>query len=486
MKKINFNSGDSNSYNDGVRLKIAMDPDSVSTLIIGNNNGSGYLTYLTESDYIYSLERISFFKKTLRDVKSEYSDNAYYSTGVSWLPGSRASSFSSSKLINEDLRVPGASYWSGDYLITGTGDSIQPVFNKYINGNILFLEDVFGSGWSGSNLYEISDVYSEDGVMPFIDIERNSSGVGVFNIYSSDYAGSVFTIEVRGDISTDPDNDIRGEIETRRLYPIYTGLTSELNLINEWNSIFDINDNSNADSTFDTGEIRDEVYVKEITRYINKNWEGSMKDYLWKDAIENIGSQLTTDQSVKLKKVILLQLTRYGASDDIKKMVEYHNQESRLPASMRWHIGLGGKTKIGLNERSIKREYTFVSALNKALEIYKVYGLPLREAFAENIKSNKKLSVDTGTSYFESPRAVNGYYPLYKSRSMAEQRGDGNSEIYELNNTIYYMPKGLVENVTFFLGNYDPKILLYNNVIDEVEDEVINQTQNQSQETQGY
>ena len=75
MKKINFNSGDSNSYNDGVRLKIAMDPDSVSTLIIGNNNGSGYLTYLTESDYIYSLERISFFKKCSKSPVS-YSNSA--------------------------------------------------------------------------------------------------------------------------------------------------------------------------------------------------------------------------------------------------------------------------------------------------------------------------------------------------------------------------------------------------------------------------
>ena len=27
------------------------------------------------------------------------------------------------------------------------------------------------------------------------------------------------------------------------------------------------------------------------------------------------------------------------------------------------------------------------------------------------------------------------------------------------------MPEGLIENKTFFLGNYDPKILLYNNIV---------------------
>ena len=59
--------------------------------------------------------------------------------------------------------------------------------------------------------------------------------------------------------------------------------------------------------------MRDEVYAKEVNDFINKNWDGMLRDFLWKDSIENIGGSLSTDQPIKLKKVIIHQLSKHGA-----------------------------------------------------------------------------------------------------------------------------------------------------------------------------
>ena len=282
-------------------------------------------------------------------------------------------------------------------------------------------------------------------------------------MYSSSEKGSIFSLKIKPDISTELSQDISAIPETRRIYPFYTGDYSERNLINEWNSIFKINDDSNSDSVFDTGEIRDEVYVKEIKSFIDKHWDGMLRDFLWKDSVENIGESLSTNEPIKLKKVISYQLSRHGASDDIKIMSEYQQQQSRIGKTMRWHIGLGGSTKLGNNKRYLGREYSFVTALNKSIEFSRIYDLPLKDIVAENIKSDKRLAIDIGSAYIESPKNIQGYYPLYLSKASAEKLGNGGFMQFEFNNKVYYMPEGLIENKTFFLGNYDPKIILYNN-----------------------
>lgn len=53
---------------------------------------------------------------------------------------------------------------------------------------------------------------------------------------------------------------------------------------------------------------------------------------------------------------------------------------------------------------------------------------------------------------------VNGYYPLYKARHYAYDASPANPKSFTshvLNGLTYYMPGGLVENSTYFLGNYD-------------------------------
>lgn len=462
MRKINFNQGDSNSYNDGLRFSVAMDPDSFSRIIIRNINGSGFLTYLTESDYIYNLERISFFDKNERQVSSNNYDNINYPESLAWIPGSRVSSLSSDTDIPTQLRLPGSSFWSGSQLVTGADGSYTDGFRS---GNTIVISDVFEGGWSGASVFEITDMHSEDASIPFIDIEQNHNGTGIFSIYSSSNNGSIFSFEIKPDISSGFNNSVLGSIGERKINPISIGAYDEKTMIREWNSIFKINKNSNADSSFDTGEIRDTVYVEKIKYYINKNWDGLLRDFLWEGSVVEVGLGLSSNEPDILKKVIMYQLTKHGASDDIRKMVDYQEQEERTGASMDWHIGLGAATKSGDNERSIKTEYVFVSPINKSIEISKVYGLPLKDVFAENVKSNNKLSIDPGNSYIESPRNINGYYPLFLSRSTAENYGDGTHSVHQLNERKYYMPGGLIENKTFFLGNYDPQILLYNSII---------------------
>ena len=467
MKKINFNSGDFNTYNDGLSLGVVMDPDSVSTLVLRTINGSGFVTYLTESDYIHTVKRISFFNEYERNLNLDKSDLIGYPDQFSWIPGQRSSSLSSSKKINDELRLPGGSYWSGGYVITGTGDydARDIGMSGIVEGNTIVLSDMFSGDWSGSYKMELIDLESKDSNIPFIDIEQNSEGVCIFRMYPSSEGGSIFSLKIKPDITTDLSKNISNALEVRKVNPIYIGEYSERNLIKEWNSIFKINENSNADSVFNTGEVRDEVYAKEVNDFINKNWDGMLRDFLWKDSIENIGGSLSTDQPIKLKKVIIHQLSKHGASDDIKIMSEYQQQQDRLGATMRWHIGLGGSTKLGNNKRYLDREYSFVSALNKSIEFSRIYGLPLKDIVSENVRSDKRLALDVGGQYIESPKNIQGYYPLYSSKASAQKSGDGGFRRIELDDKVFYMPEGLIENKTFFLGNYDPKILLYNNIV---------------------
>ena len=54
------------------------------------------------------------------------------------------------------------------------------------------------------------------------------------------------------------------------------------------------------------------------------------------------------------------------------------------------------------------------------------------------------------------PLKINGYYPLYNVEMFAYNVSPLNTlTVYNLNNTNYYMPNGLILNETYFLGNYD-------------------------------
>jgi len=69
---------------------------------------------------------------------------------------------------------------------------------------------------------------------------------------------------------------------------------------------------------------------------------------------------------------------------------------------------------------------------------------------------------DTSNSFFineeevvEEPLAINGYYPLYRtSQAAIEESPTSGYHEHEFNGITYYMPNGLVENETFFHGNY--------------------------------
>ena len=51
MRRINFSSGDNTPSNDVVRLSVAMESDSKSSIYIQESGGKTLLTYATDSDY---------------------------------------------------------------------------------------------------------------------------------------------------------------------------------------------------------------------------------------------------------------------------------------------------------------------------------------------------------------------------------------------------------------------------------------------------
>ena len=482
MKKINFNSGDSNPHNDGIRLSIAMNPDSFSKIIIRNNEGSGLIDYLTDSDYIYNLSRISYFKKELKDVNSQYSEYKSYPSGLSWIPGGLVSSKSNSNFIDQEVRLPIGSFVSGEYVVTGSQETYSSVeeiaTSGILLGKTISIPDVFEEEWTGGYQLEITDVSSPNDTHPFIEFDNNETGDAVISIFSSDLEGAIFDLEIKKDFTLDGSDNEQNLLSfpEKKIYPLYYGGIDydESRFIEEWNSLFKINQNSNADSYFDDGDNRDDFFVYNIEQYINKNWNQSMRKFLWKDSIENIPHLLSTNEAIKLKQVIIYQMKNFGASEDLKSMMEYKEQKNRLGQQIEWHIGLGGKTKVGDHERHLKQEYTFIPPLNKSILITKVKGLPLRECFSANLRANQKLSEDMGVSYFENPKSKNGFFPLYLSKAMAKSRGNGSAAKYIIEDQTYYMPEGLIENITFFTGNYDPQKIIYTNVIEEESEEEFN------------
>ena len=64
------------------------------------------------------------------------------------------------------------------------------------------------------------------------------------------------------------------------------------------------------------------------------------------------------------------------------------------------------------------------------------------------------LSLPTNYTPETGPFDVNGYYPLYNTKTASDSAGDGTSHTHIIGYVTYYMPNGLEMNVTQFHGNY--------------------------------
>lgn len=493
MNKFSLNSGSLNPNNDSIRMKVAMDPGSSSIILIRNISGSGFINYLTETDYVYELSRRSYKEGEIRSVSSDFYENMGYPSGISLVPGSNICANASSKELEENYRLP-----VGTYIHTGsslgyvaiTGELLDDESNindvaisGFSSANAIQVGEFFESGWNVSGGLKVGRLYSDNDTLPFVDVENmdTSSGqVARIDIHSSELNGCFFEIDLENDITQtgialdDFDSRVTGDTseinkKPEEILPFHMASESESRLIDEWNSIFSINSKCNIEAEFSNGKNRDQVFIDTIKKFIDKNWDEAMKKFLWGDAIDNreVRSLLTRKNPQNLKAAIFYQLYYYGASDDIKILADYNRQKDRLGKSMEWHIGIGGISKLSGKSRKIKKEYTYLSTSRDYRKIYKVYDMPPRASFAAISKSDEKMFDSMGDEFEQDPEIISGFYPLYSSRSYANTKGGGFSAKFTFNKKDYYMPSGLVSGKTYFHGDYDPKILLsYLNEID--------------------
>jgi len=486
MDKYSFNSGSANPNNDGLKFSVAMDPGSHSTLIIRNVSGSGVANYLTDSDYVYHVSRVPYREESYREVDSSFSANLSYPSGVSIIPGKNVCANASSKNVESIYRLPvGSRIYSGQYsdkqLITGQLlDDESNYYDVAMDGfeysNLIDPEEFFQSGWAVSGGLKVSFVESVNESMPFIDIENmdTSSGqIARMDIYSSELNGSFFNLTIENDITATgvPGEDYISNIEGNpyefnkkqdEIEPFSVGGQTELKLIEEWNSLFSINRGTNIEDEFSNGRGRDEVFIEAVKKFLDKNWDTSMKEFLWGNIIgrNEVRNELTVKSAPGLRMAIFFQLYYYGASDDIKILSEYMGQKQRLGKTMDWHMGLGGTSKVSGKTRKLKQEYTYMSTSRSYKKIYKVYDMPPRNSFTATSESNEAMFDNIGDGYIEEPKVISGFYPLYFSRSYAESEGGGFVDNFIFNEKEYYMPSGLVSGSTYFHGDYDPQVLI--------------------------
>jgi hypothetical protein len=485
MNKYNFNSGSLNPNNDNIRLRVAMDPGSSSSLIVRNIDGTGIINYLTKSDYIYEVSRSSYKLKEEKQVDSLFADNLAYPSGLSFIPGDSICSSSSSEIIEDKYRMPvGSHFYSGSMgMSIVTGELKEDESNLYDvsmegleSGNSIIPEDIFKEEWNVSGGIKISSLISPNDTLPFIDIENldtSNGGIARFNIFSSELNGCFFEIELENDITSTgvPDYGYETNIigdpseinkKPQEILPFFVGGETEDKLIDEWNSIFKINENCNIEDEFSNGKNRDQCFIDAIRAFLDKNWDGSMRQFLWNDSLSDnaVVSNISTKLPLGLKSSIFYQLYYYGVSDDIKILSEYTQQKNRLGKCMEWHIGLGGPSKVSGRRRKLKREYTYLPTSRGYRNIYKVYDMPPRDSFSAISESDEKMFNNMGEGFTEKPKIVSGYYPLYTSKNYAETEGAGYCSTYSFNEKEYYMPSGLTSGVTYFHGDYDPQLLI--------------------------
>ena len=203
MRRINFSSGDNTPSNDVVKLNIAMEADSQSSIYIQYSGSKTLLSYATNSDYVFNVERFGRFSGEYKTIDPSYSDNIGYESGICWVPGKRIASNSESSEIPEDLNAPLLSdknYFSD---------------NEVEKKNTIILDDYYGEGWLDNTCHisvaNIKITPDENGRMngqgPFIElIEPSIQNTGELRIYSSDLNSSVFSFEIKKNLKANVTN----------------------------------------------------------------------------------------------------------------------------------------------------------------------------------------------------------------------------------------------------------------------------------------
>jgi hypothetical protein len=164
------------------------------------------------------------------------------------------------------------------------------------------------------------------------------------------------------------------------------------------------------------------VFYSELEQYINDNWSGRLKDHLWGKYINDETCPLSTRDPSKLKRHILYCYYYFGVSDDIynlalKAYPDYKAQVG-IQTVMRWHIGLGGKSKYSKNRRFITEEYSYLPAISEYKTVSKVMGLPPRTLYIYSVANNRNIANVIGDAPVEVQTVDLDFEALLQARSI--------------------------------------------------------------------
>lgn len=377
-----MSSGDSDPSNDYLKMQVVMDADSYSNIKIYNSGGSGVIEYQTNSDYIWKFQRVKYISEEVVPLEQAQNQKIGYPHSLPWVPGEDISSLSNSKEVETSYLKPMTSK-----------DSLSDL--NYEKSKKIILEDMYGIEWSPSGVIKASNVYSLEGNMPFVEISNTDiNTTGSIDLYSSSLAGCIFSIDIKKNFLSGEANQsgsllLEDEFIGRRYSSVAKG-----ELPGEWNNIFDINRNCNADSIFKNGKNRDEVFMEELCSYLDDNWYNNLKKNLWGQYIEDESLDLSSRDPEVLKNHIYYCFYYFGASDDFYRLAQrsYGYQYYNLS----WHIGLGGKSLFSKNRRSMRQEIAYLPVIEKTKKINKVYGLPPRTSYSYNLGNNINVANFTG------------------------------------------------------------------------------------------
>ena len=399
MNIYSASSGDSDPNNDYFRVHAAMDAGSSSTIRIYQSGGRGVINYSTTSDYIWRLERRKYASNEVVELKAAESDKVGYPNSIGWIPGTGISALSNSSFIS-----------TGRMEVLVPKSEISP--DRFIKSGIFIPEDHYDREWTATGVIGVSNLSGEfqdysnprinavnSSSSPFVNISNEDIGTtGTIEIHASQLEGCIFQMDIGRNFLSG--NAIRtGSLFLpEKVEPLYTTASDKLSVKNEWNSIFEINEVGNADVFFRSGENMDQVFSEAMSKYLNENWYGKLKQHLWGNRINDKTVSLSSRDPETLKNTIIYCFNYCGASNDIYAMgrINYFNGIVGVGSSLRWHIGLMGQSLYSKNYRFLRQEATYLPTIGKYMNVNKVFGLPPRTSYSYNLENNQNLSLFTG------------------------------------------------------------------------------------------
>lgn len=390
MNEIMLSSGDSDPNSDYFQLSIVMEAGATSSIYVYESGGSGFLKYYTQSDFITEFYRAKAISQETGQLSSSESLKIGYPNSFTWIPG--------------DYIAYNAESYS-----TSTGYSLSPSTqttslsdSEFFKSGTINLNEIYDDGWTPSGYLYIHCANNDLSLTnPFISL-RNAqlaSGTGIIEITSSSLGGSFFDLQ----ISSQPQSGVlvnpTGSVEQ---FGIIASLEeSPEAMLAEWNSIFSINDNCNAYSTFSNGKSRDEAFFEEFYSYVSECWNGKLRNYLWGDIINTPNNGLSSTDPEVLRRTILYSFNYYGASEDVFAMGLNKFPDSKYPSAeslLRFHIGLSGYDVYTNSQRYFSSDTEYIPIIDQYKTIPKVMGLPPKTSYVNNIANNLSLTGKIGVS----------------------------------------------------------------------------------------